>query len=108
MEGVAEDRFTEVIYTKKGRPVRVDFRVITSDPPSRRVWQQEIPGTPFERVLAESVIEVRLDGDGAGTLVTLEQRQRLRGYSQLGGWMLRRATRAKLDAALDGLAEIVS
>ncbi len=33
MEGVEEDRFTQVFKTKKGRPVRADFRVVG---PSRR------------------------------------------------------------------------
>ena len=28
MEGVEEDRFTQVMVTKKGRPVRLDFRSV--------------------------------------------------------------------------------
>jgi uncharacterized protein YndB with AHSA1/START domain len=106
MEGVDEDRFTQVFKTKKGRPVRIDFRVLESDAPWARSWAQEIVGTPFERVLNESVIEVTLESVDGGTEVTLSQHQKLRGYSRTGGLMLRRATRSKLDEALDGLASI--
>jgi uncharacterized protein YndB with AHSA1/START domain len=111
MEGVHDDRFTQVFLTKKGRAVRVDFTVLESRPPDDRGiglrrWEQEIPGTPFERVLNESIIEVRLEPAAAGTTITIEQRQKLRGSSRTGGFMLRRAMRAKLDEALDGLARI--
>ena len=57
-----------------------------------RAWEQEIPGTPFERVLEESVIEVVLEPEGVGTRVTIAQRQKLKGYSRTGGFLLRRAT----------------
>jgi uncharacterized protein YndB with AHSA1/START domain len=103
MEGVDEDRWTQVFMTKKGRPVRVDFHLVASDPPWRRCWEQEIAGTPFERVLNEAITEIVLEPDGAGTRITIEQRQKLRGYSRTGGWLLRRATRAKLGEAIDGI-----
>ncbi len=106
MEGVAEDRWTQVFTTKKGRSVRLDFELLDSEPPSRRAWTQELAGTPFERVLAESVTEVVLEPDGTGTRVTIVQRQKLRGYSRTGGLLLRRATGAKLDEALEGLERI--
>jgi uncharacterized protein YndB with AHSA1/START domain len=107
VEGVEADRFTEVFQTKRGRPVRADFRVIESQAPWQRAWEQEIPGTPFERVLNELVIEVRLEpAPGGGTEVTIAQQQKLRGYSRTGGFLLRRATASKLDEALDGLARI--
>lgn len=106
MEGVEEDRFTQVFKTKKGRPVRIDFRVLESEPPWSRTWEQEIAGTPFERVLNESIIAVSLQPVDGGTEVTISQQQKLRGYSRTGGFMLRRATRSKLDEALDGLAQI--
>jgi uncharacterized protein YndB with AHSA1/START domain len=106
VEGVSEDRFTQVFKTKKGRSVRLDFRVIESDPPWSRSWQQEIAGTPFERVLNQSIVTVELQAAGDGTEVTISHAQKLRGYSRTGGFMLRRATRKKLDEALDGLARI--
>jgi uncharacterized protein YndB with AHSA1/START domain len=107
MEGVEPDRFTQVHKTKRGRPVRIDFRVIESDPPWARAWEQEIAGTPFERVLNESITEVRLEPVDGGTEVTIGQQQKLRGYSKTGGILLKRATRSKLDEALDSLERIV-
>jgi uncharacterized protein YndB with AHSA1/START domain len=106
MEGVSEDSWTQVFMTKKGRGVRVDFNLLESEPPHRRSWEQEIAGTPFDRVLDESIIAVELEPMQEGTRVTIEQRQKLRGYSKTGGFMLRRATRTKLDEALDGLQRI--
>jgi uncharacterized protein YndB with AHSA1/START domain len=113
MEGVSEDRFTQVFMTKKGRPVRIDFTLLESRPPDDagngvRRWEQEIVGTPFERVLTASIIEIRLEPAGAGTAVTIEHEQRLRGYSRTGGFMLKRATGTKLDGALDGLERLLT
>jgi uncharacterized protein YndB with AHSA1/START domain len=107
MEGVATDAWTQVFTTKKGRGVRVDFRLLESDPPWRRRWEQEIPGTPFERVLVESITEIALEPVDDGTRVTLEQRQKLKGYSRTGGMMLRRATAKRLDEALAGLEQLL-
>jgi len=105
VEGVEEDRWTQVFKTKKGRSVRADFRVLRSDPPWLLSWEQELPGTPFERVLNESILEVSLEAAaGGGTDVTIAHHQKLRGYSRTGGFLLIRATKAKLDEALDGLA----
>jgi uncharacterized protein YndB with AHSA1/START domain len=115
MEDVGPDRWTQVFTTKKGRPVRVDFHLLQSDPPGDggeppgvRAWEQEVQGTPFERVLAESITEMLIEPAGSGTQITLVQRQKLRGYSRTGGFLLRRATKQKLDEALDGLAGILT
>jgi uncharacterized protein YndB with AHSA1/START domain len=107
VEGVNEDRFTQVFKTKRGRPVRADFRVVESAAPWRRAWEQEIPGTPFARVLNESVVTIVLEPMGEKTEVTIAQLQKLRGYSRTGGLMLRRATAAKLSEALDGLERLI-
>src|SRR5207248_2256295 len=82
---------------KKGRPVRLDFQLLASEAPWRRSWQQEIEGTPFERVLNEAITEIVLEPEAAGTRVTIAQRQKLRGYSRTGGFLLRRATASRLD-----------
>jgi hypothetical protein len=115
MEAVEPDRFTQVFTTRKGRPVRMDFRLLASeppgpdgDPPGRRVWEQELAGTPFERVLGEAVTEIVVEPTEGRTLVTLALSQKLRGYSRTGGFLFRRATRARLDEALDGLERVVS
>jgi uncharacterized protein YndB with AHSA1/START domain len=107
MEAVEADRWTQVFKTKRGRPVRMDFRLLASEPPYQRAWEQEVVGSPFERVLIESITEVGLEPEGAGTRVTIAQRQKLKGYSRTGGFMLRRATAKKLDEALDGLERIL-
>ena len=107
MEGVEPERFTQVFKTKRGRPVRMDFHLVVSEPPWQRAWEQEIAGSPFEHVLVESITEVVLEPDGSGTRVTIAQRQKLKGYSKTGGLMLRRATAKKLDEALDGLERVV-
>ena len=44
---------------------------------------------------------------GEGTEVTIAHLQKLRGYSRTGGFMLRRATAAKLSEALDGLERLI-
>jgi len=118
VEGVSDHGWTHVHTTKKGRAVRIDYRLLDSEPPDvavgtagRRSWEQEIPGTPFERVLNEAITEVVLepaeDNSRPATLVTVAERQKLRGYSKTGGWMLRGATKKRLDQALEGLAQIV-
>ena len=107
VEAVAEDQFTMVIPTRKGRPMRVDYRLVELEEPHRVSWTQEVIGTPFERVLAEQVTTITLKPLDVGTRVQLDMRQRLRGYARLGGWMLRRANRDRLNSALDALAGIL-
>lgn len=114
VEGVQDDRFTEVLQTRRRRAVRMDFRVIASEPPGsggepsgHRTWEQEVQGTPFERVLDEAITEVLIEPAHGGTSqVTIAQLQRLRGYSRTGALMLRRATHQRLDEALDALERI--
>jgi len=106
VEAVDSGAFTEVLTTERGRTVRADFRLTELDEPERVAWTQEVAGTPFERVLDSSTLTITLRPDGAGTKVTLEQRQKMRGMSQLGGPMVRKAARSVLDEALDGLERL--
>ena len=103
VEGVRGDHFTEVLTTGRGRSVRADFRVVESLAPERRAWEQEVAGSPFERIMAGARTEVLLAPDGAGTRVTLAIRQQMRGTARFAGWMVRRATRRVLDEALRAL-----
>jgi uncharacterized protein YndB with AHSA1/START domain len=104
VELVRGDGFTQLLRTDKGRAIRADFRVTQSRRPELRRWRQEVAGTPFEGILEWSETEIRLEPDGdAGTRVTLEQEQKLRGLARFGGFMARRAARQSLDTALDGL-----
>ena len=104
VELVQGDGFTQLLRTEKGRAIRADFRVVRSQKPEVRRWRQEVAGTPFEGILESAETEIRLEPAGeAGTRVTLEQDQRLRGLARFGGFMARRAARRSLDSALDGL-----
>ena len=104
VELVQGDGFTQLLRTDKGRAIRADFRVVQSQKPAVRRWRQEVAGTPFEGILEWSETEIRLEPEGAaGTRVTLEQDQKLRGLAKFGGFMARRAARRSLDSALDGL-----
>ena len=112
MEDVQDERWTQVYTTKKGRAVRLDFRLLASqppgpegDPPGARSWEPELYGTPFERVLCEAITEMKVEPAQDGSRVTIAQIQKLRGYSRTGGFLLRRATRTRLDEALDGLEQ---
>jgi uncharacterized protein YndB with AHSA1/START domain len=134
VEDVDDGAFTEVMKTRKGKLVRADFKVIACDEAERSVtWAQQIEGTPFARVLSSAETTVRLTpvhasappsrgevGDAAvagATVVKIELRQRMAGYSsnvglfagfssRFGSPMVRRAARATIDEALNGLERI--
>jgi carbon monoxide dehydrogenase subunit G len=108
VEGVDDDAFTQVLTTTKGVPVRADYRVVESAAPRVQRWAQQLVNTPFERVLAASEVEVRLEPEGdAATRVAVSLVQRLRGMSRLGSFMVRNAGRRQLDDALNGLEALV-
>jgi uncharacterized protein YndB with AHSA1/START domain len=108
VEGVEEDRFTQVLATERGKGVRADFRVLEVAPPRLLRWTQELAGSPFERLLEEAETSVELAPAGGGvTSVTIELRQRLRGWSRLVPFLFRRAARRQLDEALDGLDRVL-
>jgi len=103
VEAVDADAWTSVMRSDRGKVVRADYRVEADEPPRRRAWSQALEGTPFERLLREHRTEVALLARDGGTEVTLTVIQRGRGTARLGMWMMRRATRRRLDEALDGL-----
>jgi len=108
VEDVRADRFTEVIPTRRGRPVRLDFVVLESEPPRRRAWTQELAGTPFERLLRAWTTTITLAPDGeAGCLVTLEEHQQLRGSFRAGTLLQRRPAARRVETALTGLAALL-
>jgi uncharacterized protein YndB with AHSA1/START domain len=104
MEDVTAEHFTQVLATERGKGVRADFRLLEREEPQRLRWTQQLEGTPFERLLveAETVVELAADDDGA-TVVTIELRQQLRGWSRLVPFLFRRAARQQLTEALAGL-----
>jgi uncharacterized protein YndB with AHSA1/START domain len=101
--GGRRSRWTTVLGTQRGRGVRADYRCIGATAGQRYVWEQEIEGTPFERILRASELEIRLEEANGSTAVTLASSERLRGLSRLGSPMMRNATRRRLDEALDGI-----
>ena len=108
VEAVDRRGFTQVMRTAKGRTVRADFRVLETTAPARHRWVQEIEGTPFEGFLAQAETAVEVEPDGDGSRVTITARQKLRGMSRVGGgFLLKRATRRRLDEALDGLESVL-
>jgi uncharacterized protein YndB with AHSA1/START domain len=60
-------QWTKVLETAEGRGVRADFRCLSSAKPERYVWEQQLSGTPFEKHLRSSTVEIRLKGDGEET-----------------------------------------
>jgi uncharacterized protein YndB with AHSA1/START domain len=101
--GGARAHWTTVLGTERGSGVRADYRCTGSTEGVRYAWQQDIAGTPFERILKASTLEIGLDGDNGATVVTLTSEERLRGLSRLGSAMMRGATRRRLDEALEGI-----
>jgi uncharacterized protein YndB with AHSA1/START domain len=103
VEGVDDDRFTQVLGTQRGKGIRADFLVLEADPPRLLRWSQELDGSPFERLLSEAVTTFSLAPDGGRTELTVELRQRLRGWSRLTPFLFRGAARRQLGEALVGL-----
>jgi uncharacterized protein YndB with AHSA1/START domain len=99
--------WTTVLTSPKGsRALRADFTLVASEHPRRRSWRHEVAASPFERVLTDSVTDIRLEPVEGGTEVEISEQLGLRGLSRLGGGQVKRATRRKLDGALDGLERL--
>ncbi len=96
-------QWTKVLETAEGRGVRADYRCLSSAEGERYVWEQQLAGSPFERHLRSSVVEIGLQAEGEGTKVSLTSEQKLRGMSRLGSPMMRGGQGKILDEALDGI-----
>lgn len=109
VEEVEREAFTQVLASPRGRLVRADFRIVAHDEQALLLrWSQQVQDTPFARLLVSAETELRLEPAGRSTNVTIELRQSLRGFfANLGASRVRRAARATLDEALDGLERIV-
>jgi len=107
VEGIGAGGFTQVLRSDRGAQVRADFRVGQRNKPRVVTWTQDLEGTPFAKLLSRSETTVTLTpvGDGA-TRVELRLDQGLQGISRFGGFLVRRAARKQLDAALAALAEL--
>lgn len=102
--GSRRARWTAVMETENGRGVRADFRCVSSAEGERYAWEQELAGSPFERILQRSLTQIDLAPEGEGSArVSLRSIQKLRGLSRLGSPMMRGGTGRNLEAALDGI-----
>ena len=101
--GGRRSEWTKVLETAEGRGVRADYRCLSSAERERYVWEQELAGTPFERHLRSSRIEIGLKEKGAGTEVSISSEQTLKGMSRLGSPMMRHGQGEILDEALTGI-----
>src|SRR5215207_4319620 len=79
--GGRRSEWTKVLETAEGRGVRADYRCLSSAEGERYVWEQQLDGTPFERHLRSSRIEISLSEAGPQTDVTIASEQSLRGMS---------------------------
>jgi uncharacterized protein YndB with AHSA1/START domain len=95
--------WTKVLETAEGRGVRADFRCLSSAERERYIWEQQLEGTPFERHLRSSKVEIALRERGEETEVGITSEQSLKGMSRLGSTMMRRGQGAILEEALDGI-----
>jgi uncharacterized protein YndB with AHSA1/START domain len=107
VEDVEDDAWTSVLRTPRGNTVRADYTRVETDPPRRIAWRQELEESPFERVFSSAVTAIELEQEGHATRVALMSAERLRGRYRLGGWIVRRAARRRLDEALAGIAGAV-
>jgi uncharacterized protein YndB with AHSA1/START domain len=96
-------QWTMVLETSEGRGVRADYRCLSAAENERYVWEQQLEGTPFEKHLRASGVEIGLRAAEGGTEVSLSSTQTLRGMSRLGSPMMRRGQGEVLESALDGI-----
>ena len=101
--GGRRSQWTKVLETAEGRGVRADYRCLSAAENERYVWEQELAGSPFERHLKASRVEIGLKGRDGGTAISLTSVQTLKGLSRLGSPLMRRGQAAILEEALDGI-----
>ena len=107
--GAKRARWTVVMETEKGRTVRADYRCVSAAEGERYAFEQEIEGTPFERILKSSSTQIAMAAEGDGRAsVSVRSVQKLRGLSRLGSPMMRGGTGRNLDAALDGIEDALT
>ncbi len=101
--GGKRSQWTKVLETAEGRGVRADYRCLSAAEGERYVWEQQLAGSPFERHLRRSIVEIGLREKDTGTEVSLVSEQKLRGMSRLGSPMMRGGQGKILEQALDGI-----
>jgi uncharacterized protein YndB with AHSA1/START domain len=120
VEEASPTAWTKVLRSPEGKAIRADYTRVEARPPSRLVWRHEVAGSPFERILADSLVELdlapagagaagggRAGPDGGGTRVSITLRHRTRGFARFGFFQVRLAAQRQLDEALDGLERLL-
>ena len=108
VEEASREAWTTVLVSPKGKQVRADYSLDEADEPERIRWRHEVDASPFERLLAESTVELALQPEpgGDGTRVELTLAQRPRGWARFSPFQLRAAAARQAELALEGLAAL--
>ncbi|WP_320671600.1 SRPBCC family protein [Patulibacter defluvii] len=109
VEDVQGGRFTLVLRSSRGVPVRMDWRVAASRREQLQRWEQDLAGTPFARALTRSAVELRLEpvDDGARCRVTYAVERDLVQRGFIARLLGRRAARRQAGEALDQLRRAI-
>lgn len=106
--GAERTRWTNVLQADSGRLLRLDYRCVHANRPSRYEWEQELEGTAFEKHLVRQAVEIRIDPSReGGSQVALTAVHTLKGTAKLAGFAMRKGQRNLLDSALASLAELL-
>jgi uncharacterized protein YndB with AHSA1/START domain len=108
VEEASREAWTTVLVSPKGKSVRADYSLVEAREPELLRWRHEVEESPFERLLAESTVELELQPEpGGGTTVRLTLGQRPRGWARFSPFQLRAAAGRQAEVALEGLAGLV-
>jgi uncharacterized protein YndB with AHSA1/START domain len=103
-EDVQGGRFTLVLRSSRGVPVRVDGRVSQSRREQLQRWEQELDDTPFAKAMRRSAVELRIEpAEGERSLVTVTVERDLVQRGLTAGMLGRRAARRYANELLTGL-----
>jgi uncharacterized protein YndB with AHSA1/START domain len=98
--------WTLALRSERGTQVRADYSGGVDVEGHRFAWEQQVEGTPFERILRSARVEIavaRAGDAGEKSLVNVRSHERLRGLSRLGAPMMRSAAGRRIEEALENL-----
>jgi uncharacterized protein YndB with AHSA1/START domain len=104
VEDVEPGAWTMVLSSPRGKAVRADYSLESSEPLREQIWRQELEESPFERIMSSSLTRIGFEAEGSATRVRMRAEIKLRGFARFGGVQVRRASGRLLDGALDGLS----
>ena len=77
VEEASDEAWTLVLASDRGKPVRADYTRTVAEPPALVEWRQELAETPFERLLSEARVRIRIDGGPGESTVEITAIERL-------------------------------